>query len=181
MISGGRVIFGIGYGWNKEEMANHGVSYLQRRALVREKILMMKEIWSKDEASFDGEHLHLEPSWSWPKPVQRPHPPIVLGGGAGPKTFADVAEFCDGWMPVAGRHGFLANVDTMRTAARAAGRDPSGLSVGVFGAPPDLEDLRRLADAGVDRAVLAVPSKSPAEVLARLDRYAPLVDELRDA
>ena len=180
VISGGRVIFGIGYGWNKEEMANHGVAYLERRALLREKILMMKELWTEDEASFEGEFLHLEPSWSWPKPVQQPHPPIILGGAAGPKTFGDIAEFCDGWMPIAGRHEFASKVEALHDAAEAAGRDPASLSLGVFGAPTDADDLRRLADAGVTRAVLPVPSKSSEEVLARLDAYAPLVDELRD-
>ncbi len=181
VISKGRVIFGIGYGWNKEEMADHGVAYLERRALLREKVLLMKEIWTQDEASFDGEYLQLDPSWSWPKPVQRPHPPIVLGGGAGPKTFGDIAEFCDGWMPIAGRHEFAANIAALHEAARAAGRDPSELSLGVFGAPANADDLRQLADAGVTRAVLGVPSKSPEEVLARLDTYAPLVDELASA
>ena len=181
VISEGRVIFGIGYGWNKEEMADHGVAYLERRALLREKILMMKEIWTQDEASFEGDYLQLDPSWSWPKPVQRPHPTIVLGGGAGPKTFGDIAEFCDGWMPIAGRHEFATKVDALHEAARAAGRDPSELSVGVFGAPSNVDDLRRLADAGVSRAVLGIPAKSPEEVVARLDTYAPLVEELVDA
>ena len=180
VISEGRVIFGIGYGWNKEEMADHGVAYLERRALMREKILMMKEIWTEDESSFDGDYLHLNPSWSWPKPIQRPHPRIVLGGGAGPKTFGNIVEFCDGWMPIAGRHEFAANIAALHEAARAAGRDPNELSLGVFGAPTDAGDLRQLADAGVSRAVLGIPSKSPEEVLARLDTYAPLVEELRD-
>ena len=181
VISRGRVVFGIGYGWNKEEMADHGVTYLERRALMREKILMMKEIWAEDEASFDGDYLHLNPSWSWPKPLQRPHPPIVLGGGAGPKTFGDIVEFCDGWMPIAGRHEFAANIAALHEAAQAAGRDPTELSLGVFGAPANADDLRQLAAAGVTRAVLGIPSKSPEEVLARLDTYAPLVDELASA
>ena len=181
VISDGRVIFGIGYGWNKEEMANHGVAYLERRAILREKVLAMKELWTNDEASFAGEHVNLEPSWSWPKPVQKPHPPIVLGGAAGPKTFGDIAEFCDGWMPIAGRHKFTSNIESLREAARAAGRDPASLSLGIFGAPADVERLRRFAEAGVTRAVLPVPSKSPDEVLARLDAYAPLVAELKDA
>jgi probable F420-dependent oxidoreductase len=181
VISGGRVIFGIGYGWNKEEMANHGVAYLERRAILREKVLAMKELWTNEEASFAGEHVNLEPSWSWPKPVQKPHPPIVLGGAAGPKTFGDIADFCDGWMPIGGRHEFTSKIESLRKAARAAGRDPASLSLGVFGAPADVERLRHLADAGVTRAVLPVPSKSPDEVLARLDAYAPLVADLKDA
>ncbi len=180
VISGGRLIFGIGYGWNKEEMANHGIVYTERRAILREKVLAMKEIWANDEASFTGDHVTIEPSWAWPKPVQRPHPPIVLGGGAGPKTFADIAEFCDGWMPIARHHEFSTKVDALHDAARAIGRDPATLSVDVFGAPTNADDLRRLADIGVTRAVLPVPSKSPEEVIARLDAYAPLVEELRD-
>jgi probable F420-dependent oxidoreductase len=181
VISNGRVIFGIGYGWNKEEMANHGVAYLERRAILREKILAMKELWTKDEASFAGDYVTIEPSWSWPKPVQRPHPPIVLGGGAGPKTFGDIAEFCDGWMPIAGRHEFTSKVASLHEAARTAGRDPASLSLGIFGAPADADELRRFAAAGVTRAVLPLPSKSPDEVLAKLDAYAPLVAELSDA
>jgi probable F420-dependent oxidoreductase len=97
-ISNGRFIFGIGYGWNKEEMAQHGTSYGDRRAILRENILAMRSLWTDDEASFSGEHVSIEPSWAWPKPVQRPGPPIVLGGDAGPRTAADIAEFCDGWM-----------------------------------------------------------------------------------
>jgi probable F420-dependent oxidoreductase len=90
-LSGGRILFGIGYGWNKEEMAQHGVRYTERRALLREKVLMMKELWSREEAAFEGELLQLEPSWAWPKPKQQPHPPIIMGGAAGPRTFADIA------------------------------------------------------------------------------------------
>jgi len=181
VISGGRVMFGIGYGWNKEEMATHGISYLERRAILREKVLTMKEIWADDIASFDGEYVTLEPSWSWPKPLQQPHPPIILGGGAGPRTFGDIVEFCDGWMPIAGRHEFLSKMDVLRDTAVAAGRDPDTVTVGVFGARPDADELRALAEAGVVRAVLPVPSASPDEVLARLDAYAPLVDALAGA
>ncbi len=99
-LSGGRLIFGIGYGWNKEELAHHGVEYTERRALLREKILMMKELWTQEEAAYAGDLIQLQPSWSWPKPTQQPHPPIIMGGAAGPKTFAHIMEFCDGWMPI---------------------------------------------------------------------------------
>ena len=180
VLSNGRVIFGVGYGWNKEEMSNHGVAYLERRAILRENVLAMKELWTTEEASFAGDYVNIEPSWSWPKPVQQPHPPIVLGGGAGPKTFGDIAEFCDGWMPIAGRHEFASKVEALHEAARDAGRDPASLSLGIFGAPADADQLRRFAAAGVTRAVLPVPSRSPDEVLARLDTYEPLIAELRD-
>ncbi len=182
VISGGRVIFGIGYGWNKEEMADHGIAYLERRAILREKVLAMKEIWTNDVAEYHGDHVDLDPSWSWPKPVQKPHPPIVLGGGAGPRTFGDIAEFCDGWMPIAGRHEFKTKVGSLHDAVRAAGRNPASISLGVFGAraTPDGEALRSLAAMGVTRAVLPLPSGSPQEVLDNLDALAPLVESLKD-
>ena len=121
-LSGGRVVFGVGYGWNKEEMASHGVAYKQRRALLREKVLMMKALWTEDVASFEGKLLRLEPSWAWPKPVQKPHPPIIMGGAAGPKTIAHMVEFCDGWMPLSTRHDLEGNLTKVRDGGR--GRRP---------------------------------------------------------
>ena len=174
-ISGGRVLFGIGYGWNKEEMAHHGVRYTERRAIVREHVLAMQRIWTEDEASFDGDHVSFEPSWSWPKPVQRPHPPIVMGGAAGPKTLRDIAEFCDGWMPIGGRHELGSKLGALRDALAAAGRAPDAVELGVFGAPPDAAKLAALAELGVARAVLSVPPENPEEVLATLDAHAKLI------
>ncbi|MEO1064959.1 MAG: LLM class F420-dependent oxidoreductase [Actinomycetota bacterium] len=174
-LSDGRVELGIGYGWNKEEMAQHGTAYGERRALLREKILMMKALWTEEEASYEGERLSLESSWAWPKPTQSPHPPIILGGGAGPKTIADVVEFCDGWMPIAGRHPVDGRWAEIRQAAEGAGRDPSTLSLGVFGASPKPEHLESLREQGVTRAVLGLPPAGADEVLPLLDRYADLV------
>src|SRR5688572_4875036 len=96
-LSGGRFSFGIGFGWNREEMADHGVTYADRRAIVRERVLAMRSLWEDDEAAFAGEHVRLAPSWAWPKPVQRPHPPILIGGAAGPKLFEHIVEYADGW------------------------------------------------------------------------------------
>ncbi|MEA2000664.1 MAG: LLM class F420-dependent oxidoreductase [Actinomycetota bacterium] len=175
-LSNGRMLFGIGYGWNKEELAHHGVNYTERRALLREKVLMMKELWTKDEASYQGEMLTLESSWAWPKPVQKPHPPIIMGGAAGPKTFAHIAEFCDGWMPLYGRHPITEKLGEMRAAAEARGRDPATLEVGVFNAPRDPERLEELAEAGVTRALFSLPSVNPDVVLEKLDKYAGLLD-----
>ena len=169
-LSGGRVIFGVGYGWNKEEMAHHGTSYLERRALMREKILMIKALWTEDEAVFDGERLSLEPSWAWPKPLQRPHPPIVMGAAPGPKTLADIAEYCDGWIPLAGRHEVAGQVASVREAVAAAGRDPDAFEVTAYGAKP--ENLQQLAAAGVDRAVFNLPPRGPDVVLPQLDVWA---------
>ncbi|MEM9711907.1 MAG: LLM class F420-dependent oxidoreductase [Actinomycetota bacterium] len=175
-LSDGRVVLGVGYGWNKEEMAQHGTAYGERRALLREKILMMRSLWTDEEAAYVGDRLALEPSWAWPKPTQAPHPPIVLGGAAGPKTIADIVEFCDGWMPINGRHPFDDQWSRIRQAAEAAGRDPASLSLGVFGAPAKAEVLESFRERGVDRAVLGLPPAGAEVVLPLLDDYAELVD-----
>jgi probable F420-dependent oxidoreductase len=167
-ISAGRVIFGIGYGWNKEELASHGVAYQQRRAILRERILLMKSLWTEDVASFQGELLHLEPSWAWPKPVQRPHPPIIMGGAAGPKTIADMVEFCDGWMPLGTRHDLDGKLSTVRKAVEAAGRDPSAFSITAYGAKGANENVEHLIKLGVDRIVFNHPQREPTEVLDRI-------------
>jgi len=169
-LSGGRVIFGVGYGWNKEEMAHHGTSYLERRTLMREKILMMKALWTEDEAVFEGERLSLEPSWAWPKPLQRPHPPIVMGAAPGPKTLADIVEYCDGWIPLAGRHDIAGQVAKVREAVAAAGRDANAFEVIAYGAKP--ENLEELDAAGVDRAVFNLPPRGPDVVIPQLDTWA---------
>jgi len=174
-ISGGRVLFGIGYGWNKEEMAQHGTDYLERRAILRENILAMKALWTQEEASFEGKHVSLEPSWAWPKPIQQPHPPIILGGAAGPKTIAHIVEFCDGWMPLGGRHDLLGKIQTVRDAAQDAGRDPDSIEMGIFGAPKDPAELEQLAAAGVKRTVFGLPPAEPAVVLEKLKDRAKLI------
>jgi probable F420-dependent oxidoreductase len=180
LLSGGRFLFGVGYGWNREEMAQHGTAYGERRAILRENILAMKALWTEEEATFDGEHVQIESSWAWPKPVQFPHPPIVLGGDAGPKTAADIAEFCDGWMPIGGR-GLKTGWDEVRRACDDIGRDPYSVELGVFNAPPDEAKLTELAGFGLARAVLTMPQGPRDEVLGELERVAPLVDALRDA
>ena len=177
-LSGGRLLFGVGYGWNKEEMAQHGVDYTTRRALLREKVLMMKALWTEEEAEFAGELISLEPSWAWPKPRQTPHPPVIMGGAAGPKTFADIVEFCDGWMPIHGRHPITEKLTDLHRAAEAAGRDPASIEVGVFSAPRDPATLAELAAAGVARAVFSLPSEEESIVLAKLDQYSAAVSSL---
>jgi probable F420-dependent oxidoreductase len=169
-LSGGRVEFGIGYGWNKEEMGHHGVAYSQRRAVLREKVLLMKSLWTEDEAEFRGEHLVLEPSWAWPKPVQEPHPPILMGAEAGPRTIADMVEFCDGWLPLATRHDIEGQVERVRSAVAEAGRDPDRFRIVASSARP--EQLDQLRELGADGAILGLPSRGRDEVLRRLDELA---------
>jgi alkanesulfonate monooxygenase SsuD/methylene tetrahydromethanopterin reductase-like flavin-dependent oxidoreductase (luciferase family) len=127
----------------------------------------MKSLWTEEEASFQGEHLELEPSWAWPKPVQRPHPPIIMGADAGPRTIADMVEFCDGWMPLATRHDIVGKVREVREAVAAAGRDPSTFQIIASTAKP--ESLDTLRGIGVDGVIFGLPSKGRDEVLPRLD------------
>lgn len=176
-ISDGRFLFGIGYGWNRPEAEHHGADFDQRRDVVREKVLAVRELWTREEAGFDGEHVSFAPSWSWPKPVQDPHPPILLGAAAGPSTFAHVVEFCDAWLPIGARAVFE-HLPELRRAAEDAGRDPDSISVTVYGTRPDPQRLVDLAEAGVERTVLGVPSAGEAEVLEHLDRHAALLEEL---
>jgi probable F420-dependent oxidoreductase len=177
VLSDGRVEFGIGYGWNKEELRHHGVAYLERRALLREKVLAMRALWTEDEASFTGEFVQLEPSWAWPKPVQQPHPPIIMGGAAGPKTIVHIVEFCDGWMPIYGRYDITEAIGGLRAAAEDAGRDPASIDIGVFSAPGKPDRLEALRDAGVSRVVLFLPQTSRDDALATIDGYTPLVEQ----
>jgi len=171
-LSGGRVIFGIGGGWNAEEMEHHGTPFKVRWKVLRERVAAMKKIWTEDEAAFDGTYVKFEPIWSWPKPVQKPHPPIVLGGH-GPLALKRVVDYCDGWIPIGVRAGDLkASIDDLHRVAREKGRDPRSIAISLYGAPRDPDALRRLRDQGVARAVFALPSKSRDEVLPILDGYA---------
>jgi probable F420-dependent oxidoreductase len=179
LISSGRVIFGIGYGWNKEEMASHGVPYEHRRAIVAEKIAAMKALWTEEEPSFHGRFVNFEPSWAWPKPVQKPHPPIILGAAAGPKTIGDIVSFADGWIPLGTRHEIGGKVDEVRSAVAAAGRDPSKFEITQFYVKPDMETLQRLTGWGIDRAIFSLPPKPAEDVIPLLDRLTELVAAYR--
>ncbi len=171
-ISEGRMLLGIGGGWNVEEMENHGVSYSTRFAKLREQVLAMKAIWTEDEAEFHGEHVDFDPVWSWPKPWQQPHPPVILGGGTG-YTRQRVVDFCDGWMPIARSvDAVLTGIKDLQRRAEEAQRDLASVPVTIFGAAPKPEDLDAYREAGVDRVLLPVPPQERDQVLPRLDRYA---------
>jgi len=176
-LSGGRFTFGIGFGWNREEMADHGVEYSQRRAIVREKMLAMRRLWEDDEAGFTGEHVHLSPSWAWPKPGQRPRLPVLIGGAAGPKLFAHVVEYADGWIPIGGA-GLTKAVPALRQAAEDAGRDPDELEVIPFGTVPERGKLDHYASLGINEVVVRAPSAASDTVLRALDEHAPFVTEI---
>ncbi len=174
-LSNGRFLFGIGGGWNVDEMENHGARYETRFKLVRERILAMKALWTEEEASFHGEMVNFDPVWLYPKPAQRPHPPILLGGSSD-HTLKRVVEFCDGWLPIA-RAGFNAReaVARLRQAASAAGRDFSTLSINTFAAPPETAVLAEYREAGIQRSFLAIPDLTRDEILGVLDQYARLI------
>ncbi len=170
-LSGGRFLFGIGAGWNSEEMENHGTDFSTRFKRLREQILAMKEIWTKDEAEYHGKFVDFDPIWSWPKPKQRPHPPI-LHGGSGDYTLQRVVDFCDGWFPIAfSSDAIFKGIGDLRERADRAGRDMSTISVTVYGVPPEKEKLDRYAEGGVDRGVLRLPSADRDTVLPLLDEW----------
>ena len=175
MLSGGRFIFGLGGGWNVEEMENHGARYETRFKLLRERVLAMKAIWTEDAAAFHGEMVDFDPVWAYPKPVQKPHPPVILGGESD-HTLARVVEFCDGWLPRAGdSFDPVEGMARLRRAAAEAGRDMSSLSLTVFRAPPEARVLAAYAEAGVTRSLLVLPSADRDTVLKLLDDYAALL------
>jgi probable F420-dependent oxidoreductase len=174
-LSGGRFVFGIGFGWNADEIEDHGVEMRRRRDVAREHVLTMQRLWADDEARFDGEFVQLPPTWSWPKPVQVPWPPVLIGGAAGPKLFAHVAEYANGWIPIGGA-GVRAALPELHKAMEAAGRDPASVRIVPFGTIPDPGKLEYYDSIGIDEVVLRIPVGGPDVALPVLDDYAKLVD-----
>lgn len=174
-FSNGRFMFGIGGGWNVEEMEHHGVSYKTRFAQMKEHILAMKALWTEEEASFSGKFVNIEPSWSYPKPITKPHPPILLGGETD-YTLKRVVDYCDGWFPRT-PPGFDPQeaMARLKRFADEKGRDMSELTVISFRAPTDRAALDGFAEAGFDSALFEIPDGSRDEILAKLDEYAPLI------
>jgi len=171
LLSGGRLVLGIGFGWNHEEMENHGIDVTRRRARVREHMLAMQALWSQEVAEFHGEYVHFSPSWQWPKPLQQPRPRVLIGGGAGPKLFAHIAEYADGWIPIGGA-GIGRALRDLQDAMENAGRDPASLHLVPMGVFPDAGKLDHYRSLGVTEAVLRLPSASRDEILPILDDYA---------
>jgi probable F420-dependent oxidoreductase len=177
-ISGGRFLFGVGAGWNREEMENHGTDPRTRFSLLRERVEAMKTIWTSEEASYRGKHVAFESIWQWPKPLQEPHPPVILGGN-GPKVLERVVAFADGWMPNWGLQSheeLFARIDELQRMAADAGRDP--VPVTVYAPRAKREVLEELAANGVERVALWVPPAPRDEVAPRLERLASLAREL---
>lgn len=174
-ISHGRFVLGIGFGWNHEEMENHGIEVARRRDVVREVMLAMGELWSNDVAEYHGEFVDFTPSFQWPKTVQQPRVRTLLGGAPGPKLFAHIAEYCDGWIPIGGA-GLRAAMGDMRAAWESKGRDFADAHVVPFGVMPDPGKLEYYATNGCTEVVLRVPSAHRDEVMPVLDEFVPYAD-----
>ena len=172
-LSKGRFIFGIGGGWNVDEMENHGAQYANRFKLLKENILAMKQFWTEEKGEFHGDFVDFDPAFSWPKPAQSPHPPIILGGETD-YTLRRVVEFCDGWLPRP-RTDIGDGMARLRRVAEEGGRDLSSISVTVFSAPPEKETLDSYAELGINRALLRIPTEDRDTCLKLLDSYMPLV------
>ena len=178
-ISGGRVILGIGGGWNAEEMENHGTNFKSRWKLLRERVQAMKEIWSNEVAQFNGELVKFDPIWSYPKPVQKGGPPILLGSEAkrGPER---AVAYCDGWMPINRKPEQLAEgLKALREAADRAGRKFESLQLGLFAAPGKEDAARRVMEMGFTHLIFGLPPAKADKVLPLLDQYAALAEKLR--
>ncbi|MBT3372684.1 MAG: LLM class F420-dependent oxidoreductase [Rhodospirillaceae bacterium] len=174
-LSNGRVILGVGAGWNAEEMADHGTAFDSRFRLMAERIAALKVIWTESKPEFSGEFVNFGPMMTWPKPIQKPHPPIILGGGF-PHAARRAIEYGDGWMPLGGR-GWdpLETLPRFRQMAAEAEREPDSLEITIFGADFEADSLKTSRDAGVHRSVITLPSAGRDEILPLLDRHAALI------
>jgi probable F420-dependent oxidoreductase len=175
--SRGRLAVGVGHGWNREEIADHGVEPATRRARTREHVLAMRELWERDVAEFDGRFVRFSPSWSWPKPVQRPLP-VLLGGAPGPRVFGEIADYGHGWIPIGGS-GLAGAVADLRDTVAAAGRDPDPLEIVPFSSAAGLTPakLDRFERAGATEVVFEIGVADRSGVLAQLDGLAAVVAE----
>jgi probable F420-dependent oxidoreductase len=176
-VSGGRFLFGIGAGWNAEEMADHGTDFQSRFELMRERVEAMKTIWTKSKPEYSGTFVKFPPMMTWPKPAQKPHPPVMVGG-AYPYGAKRAIQYGDGWLPHARRPAYgevLGLFPEFRKLATAAGRDPATIPITVFGVAPDADLIKRYRDAGVARIILNLPAAKADEVLPVLDRGAALM------
>ena len=172
-LSGGRAAVGVGFGWNVDEMEHHGVDYRTRRDKGREHLLAMRRLWEDEVAEFSGTYVRLNPSWSWPKPTQRPLP-VLVGGAAGPKLFRHIAEYGNGWIPIGGR-GLREALPTLHEAVTDAGRDPSTLEIVPMAVQPDRGKLDYYESIGVTEVVFDLESMPTDDCLKTLDAYAELL------
>jgi len=170
-LSGGRFEFGVGYGWNAEEFATHGVDIADAGEILTEKLNLMEALWQNDIGSFSGRYVAVEPSWSWPKPVQLPRPPVHLGSRASARAFVDIAHHMDGWIPIEGYGDIVGQLPRLRDAIEGAGRAEREIVVSVYASAGKPEQLARYEDAGIHRVILALPPADEDLVLGALDAH----------
>ena len=176
-LSNGRLLFGIGGGWNAEEMENHGTPFNRRWKVCRERIEAMKVIWAEEEAEYHSEFVNFDPIWSHPKPVQKPHPPIILGT-LSDKGLKGVVNYCNGWIPVGGTvQDMPAAIQQLHNLADEAGRPKEEIPVSIFGGPDDEKALGQLQELGLERTVFFVPSADADTVLPLLDKYSGYISQ----
>jgi len=175
VLSSGRFEFGIGAGWNQDEIENHGTVFDDRFRIMADRVKAMQAIWIEEEAAYDGDFTHFDPIWSWPKPVQKPHPPVLLGGET-KYSLRRIVEFCDGWLPRGNKMTDpITGMNELRVYADEAGRDMDSISVSVFRAPPEEHYLAKCREAGVLRVLFSLPSEGQDVVMPLLDQYTALM------
>ncbi len=177
--SAGRVLLGVGFGWNEEQMEGHGRDYSSRRERTEEYIAAMRALWTEEQAEYYGRFVELEPSWAYPKPAQPGGPKIVLGGGTGPVLFDAITRYADGWMPISGRDSLADRIQPLRDQFAAAGRDPKDMEIIVCGATTDPAGLINLGKEGVTHALLTIWPEDPDEIMHTLDEYAAIAKKAR--
>ena len=173
-LSNGRFEFGVGFGWNREEMADHGVDYTTRREQAREHVLAMRTLWREEAAEFSGDFVNFSSSWSGPKPKQLGGPPVLIGGAPGPKLFSHIVEYGDGWMPIGGG-GVKAALGELAQACAKANRDPAEIRIVPFGVIPDPGKVDYYESIGVGEIIFLVPTGSADAVLPVLDAHAQFI------
>ena len=174
-VSNGRFLFGIGNGWNQDEMENHGTDFRSRHKLARERVAAMREIWTKSKAEYHGEFVNFDPMMTWPKPVQKPHPPILMGG-AFPQSARRAIRYCDGWMPqltAKMQMPFAEQMARFRQMCSEEGRDP--LPVSLWGRTPDYDELAGYRDLGAARVCTSLDSEKEDKILPVLDKWAEII------
>ncbi|MCF8531440.1 MAG: LLM class F420-dependent oxidoreductase [Reyranella sp.] len=179
-LSGGRFLFGVGNGWNQDEIENHGTDFKSRHKLARERIEAMKTIWAEEEPEYHGEFVNFEKMKQWPKPKQKPHPPIIVGG-AFPYAARRAIRYGDGWIPRADRlakDGIGVTVSQFRELATKEGRDPATLPISIFRVPEEIDGLRFCQEIGIDRVVFSLPAEKEDKIFPILDRWSELKRQL---
>jgi len=176
-VSGGRFLFGIGNGWNQDEMENHGTPFAQRHKIVRERVEAMKEIWTKSKPEYHGEFVNFDPMMTWPKPVQKPHPQVIVGG-AFPYSARRAIRYGDGWIPQAARGSYKEIgelIPEFKKMAAEAGRDPNSIAITVWFPRKDPDLMKRYEDMGVERVVFNLESEKAETILPVVDQIGALM------